>query len=403
MIARPQSLSALVILVHLCVLFCWTSVAASFVPSSLLPTKSSRSTSLAARRSRTKQSFNPRNIETFQPNNGHGIDDVSPPRRKQTQKQQQQQQPPKDQQRQQLLQKNQNQTIDYSNLPRTLDPAEALFTPDLISKMARRMLVWPMEQDKPQRASPPLPRWHPHGGIADVNPQFRTKPPPMDGQGYAGTIWRNARKRNKPSLWRHALRTYTDMAVPRDTIHHEGALLACAKLGLWQEALDIYKDVDANAKITDNMIMSLVKACVRTNTREPLDAARDVALAMQSKHQLPLTSRHLNPIAAAYQKLGLWEESRILLKEHLADRTSSSPTTVNVFNIVAKDKASYALLVQSAVSNNEWADAVNALAEMTDAGLYPKQRHLNSWHEVVDNRNNKGWKQKRDEYWLESV
>lgn len=163
----------------------------------------------------------------------------------------------------------------------------------------------------------------------------------------------------------------------------------------------IYEDVDA--KVTDNMIISLVKACVRTKTREPLDAARDIVLAMESKHRLPLTARHLNPLAAAYQKLGLWEESRILLKEHLADRTSSSPTTVNVFNIVAKDKASYALLVQSAVSNNEWADAVNALVEMTDAGLYPKQRHLNSWHEVVDNRNNKGWKQKRDEYWLESV
>ena len=54
--------------------------------------------------------------------------------------------------------------------------------------------------------------------------------------GFAKTIWRNVRKRNKPSLWRHALRTYDRMTqleddpnhfnIRRANTHHEGAMLA---------------------------------------------------------------------------------------------------------------------------------------------------------------------------------
>jgi hypothetical protein len=93
-------------------------------------------------------------------------------------------------------------------------------------------------------------RWYPHSGISDVNPSFRTQSPAMNNQGFCKSIWRNVRKRNKPSLWKLALRTYDRMAllegdpnfpqIQRSNIHHEGAMQACAKLGLWQRALEIY-------------------------------------------------------------------------------------------------------------------------------------------------------------------
>jgi hypothetical protein len=93
-------------------------------------------------------------------------------------------------------------------------------------------------------------RWYPHSGISDVNPSFRTQSPAMNNQGFRNSIWRNVRKRNKPSLWKLALRTYDRMAIvegdpnfpqiQRSNIHHEGAMQACAKLGLWQRALEIY-------------------------------------------------------------------------------------------------------------------------------------------------------------------
>jgi len=93
-------------------------------------------------------------------------------------------------------------------------------------------------------------RWYPHSGISDDNPSFRTQSPAMNNQGFAKVIWKNVRKRNKPSLWKHALRTYDRMAmlegdpnfsqIQRSNIHHEGAMQACAKLGRWQRALEIY-------------------------------------------------------------------------------------------------------------------------------------------------------------------
>eukprot|EP00521_Asterionellopsis_glacialis_P014019 CAMPEP_0195290056 /NCGR_PEP_ID=MMETSP0707-20130614/6068_1 /TAXON_ID=33640 /ORGANISM="Asterionellopsis glacialis, Strain CCMP134" /LENGTH=513 /DNA_ID=CAMNT_0040350127 /DNA_START=270 /DNA_END=1811 /DNA_ORIENTATION=- len=327
-----------------------------------------------------------------------------------------------------------------------------------------------------------LPRWHPHGGISDVNPSFRTASPVMNNQGYAGVIWRNVRKRNKPTLWRHALRMYEKMKVleedtnasalkiKRSNIHHEGALQACAKLGLWREALAIYKEVveqqqrdgggggasttttttaisplsssslstDAIAttspsrrrrgqpqvSVTDNMMLSCMYACVRgskdmdtTETtveerRLPLDAARALILQIESKHNLPLVARHLNPLAAAYQQLGLIKDASELLQQNLADRTSGSEPEVgqnplNVNDICAKNKASYALLVKGAVLQGDFSEAVDALTDMTEAGLYPNERNLNAWTEVSERkskqRNTRGRKKKRDEYWLEQV
>lgn len=398
---------------------------------------------LNARRSRSKQSFNPRNIESFQPSieSRDSKDD--------------EEEPPKSRSKQKKLvpiqknnrsiaitnnNNNNNTTIDTSLVTTISGGAQVMF------QMARRMLIWQQQEDMATssttntRLPPPLPRWHPYSGVSDdENLQFRHRPPRMDTSGYAASIWRNVRKRSKPSLWRHALRTYHEMnktsSSSTTTIHHEGALLACAKLGLWQEALSIYSTILAeattttllppqkqqsskkiiskertvsSATITDNMIFSVIKACVRAKTRAPLDAARDILSSIDTKHNIPLTARHVNPLAAAYLKLGLGKESKQVLNLLFAATATTvndepSTATVNVFDIGAKDKASYALLVQSAISNNEWDDAVKALEEMTNVQLYPSQRHLNAWHEVVDNRNNKGWKQKRDEYWLDSV
>lgn len=164
-----------------------------------------------------------------------------------------------------------------------------------IFEMARRMLVWnddvwTTNSSDEAKNDGILPRWHPHAGISDVNPSFRTKAPAMNNKGYAGQIWRNVRKRNKPSLWRHALRIYdrmeeqasssrttnnnstnsgatttsSSLKIERSTIHHEGALLACAKLGLWSKSLEIFEQVDT---VTDNMVLSIVKACVRASKK----------------------------------------------------------------------------------------------------------------------------------------
>ena len=53
---------------------------------------------------------------------------------------------------------------------------------------------------------------------------------------------------------------------------------------------------------------------------KPLDAARDVLLSMEEKHNLPLVSRHVNQLAAAYVRLGLRSELSALINDHLQDR-----------------------------------------------------------------------------------
>lgn len=395
----------------------------------------------------------------------------------------------------------------------------------LIFEMARKcMLDWSSDSATDGKLANPakpantrskvLPRWHPHSGISDVNPSFRTESPVMNNQGFAKTIWRNVRKPNKPSLWRHALRTYDRMAelenrdpdspasklrIQRSNIHHEGALLACAKLGLWQRALEIYYHVleiqqqqesqqeqlqqkynrqqsagqqtvalsagatSARAStrnrrrvyVTDNMILSLVRACVRasrdkrssstnligTNVdasrsngfgeedgpnalrrdqqqrdvmlrRIPLDSAMEILTTMPDTHNIPIVARHVNPVAAAYQSLGFLQDAQNVLQVHLSNRTAGEEPEdgvdiLNVYDFCSKDKGSYSLLVQCAVASGDWASAVEALQDMTEAGLYPTSRHCNSWTEISERQSQPravgGWKKKRDDYWLESV
>lgn len=385
-----------------------------------------------------------------------------------------------------------------------------------------------------------LPRWHPHNGISDINPHFRTQAPVMNNQGFAKSIWRNVRKRQKPSLWRHALRTYDRMleleypllapstsssnTSPKETttsppsnypssvkiqptnIHHEGAMVACAKLGLWERALQIYhhvyeQEVDykqyqvqlRNKKlnllspstknperirqkrrvfITDNMILSLIRACVRASKEEstwpssssmssqatpssisspssstttnsmkggngtvvngqkesmidpvhtnpvldprrlPLDAAFEIVKTMEERHKIPLASAFVNPIAAAYQALGYREDAKTVITTLLSNRTvgeepENGVDIVNVYDFSAKDKGSYSLLVQGAVATGNWAEAVEALGDMTEAGLYPNARHLNMWTEISERQSRSravgSWKKKRNDFWSESV
>jgi len=436
--------------------------------------------------------------------------------------------------------------------------------PSLIFAMARRMLVWDDEgyvgqndtyrpdgraaKQQQQQKSPPvvdagagaavtatpptkkvLPRWHPHPGISDVNPSFRKQAPVMNNAGYLGAIRRNARKRSKPSLWRYSLRVYDRMRqieaeqasgqskrklrIKRTRGHHEGALVACGKLGLWREALRIYgevvreereamsvlfegdvaEDADAATKaairgkvqekglgVSDGMIMALVRACVRgskaktttttmtaTTTegktgessessrnelahkrgREPLDAARDVLLSLEEEHGLHPEPQTVNPLAAAYQSLGLRSEAAELLRMALPDRPKIvqtgrrkkkkrkprpqsaanksmsdsgvlldtediAETEDNAPPVATKDRASYSLLVGGAVAEEDWQGAVEALRDMTESGLYPTGRSLNAWSEAsegsragrgVGRRKNGSWRRRRDEYWLESL
>ncbi|GAX26721.1 hypothetical protein FisN_2Hh332 [Fistulifera solaris] len=256
----------------------------------------------------------------------------------------------------------------------------------MIFEMARRSF-----SSDPSSDSTFLPRWHPVRGISPYNPNFRTQPPPMDPQGYAGTIWKNARKSAQPAMWRYALRSYDRMMMPSNTtssstgrvertnIHYEGALVACSKLGEWEKALEIYNEVQRKEKkwldrmsaesasqsrrsrrkyeptvfITDTMIMSLMRACVRAardkkhlsivSRREPLDVA--VQAVKQLPDRIPLVSRHLNPIAAVYQSLGLYQEAALLLSDNLTERSrgpepENGEDQFNVHDVGAKDKAS---------------------------------------------------------------
>lgn len=265
--------------------------------------------------------------------------------------------------------------------------------------------------------------------------------------GYAGTIWKNSRKRHKPAMWKYALRTFDQMPDHLITnAHFEGALVACAKLGEWTKALEIYEKVHAQEKklrrqsslnrprdalashVSESIVMSVLRACVRGSRkkdpdstelstgkderRKALDAAVELLAEIEERHEMIVGTRHVNPIAAAYDKLGLYGEAAYIVNTYLENRTKgpepeNGPDQFNVNDIKAKDKGSYSLLVQGSVSEEDWGAAVAALRDMTDAGLYPSKRHLNRWTEVSEghrrNRTTRGWKKKRDEYWIQRV
>lgn len=237
----------------------------------------------------------------------------------------------------------------------------------------------------------------------------------------------------------------SDLIVQPTNIHHEGALLATAKLGLWERALQIFRRVQEeeatlrkrhsnngssdsaassrqsfSVHVTEHMVSSVVRACVRAvrrdtkaapleERRRPLDEARSILKEVKERHRIVLDAHHVNPLAAAYQSIGLRKEAADVLESFLSDRTigeepENGNETLNVNNLGTKDKGSYALRVHSAVSAEDWGAAVENLTIMTEAGLYPVDRHLNSWMEVSErktkHRTTRSWKKKRDQSWV---
>ena len=189
-----------------------------------------------------------------------------------------------------------------------------------------------------------------------------------------------------------------------------------------------------NVHVTDSMITSLIQACVvasRQRSRNkgihlspaqeeqeaalrriPLDTALQVLTTIQASHNIPLVTRHVNPLAAAYQSLGYLSQATEILVTMLSNRTAGEEPEdgvdiLNVYDLCARDKGSYSLLVQGAVVAGDWGAAVEALSDMTEAGLYPKQRHCNLWSEISERKTRPratgSWKKKRDDYWAESV
>lgn len=192
----------------------------------------------------------------------------------------------------------------------------------------------------------------------------------------------------------------------------------------------------------------------------------------QEKHDIPLVARHVNPIASAYLRLGLRSDAVDLLKR-LKDRVSPQPSSpslenspkeerdkasdnglegiqlvdwssdsdidadeyldidddefkagyeepqLNIHQVQSKDRGSYALLVQGAVMEEDWVGAVRELQQMTEAGLHPNSRNLNSWAQSMERScrpagNNpdvgidderysrRSWTKKRDRIWLDN-
>lgn len=89
----------------------------------------------------------------------------------------------------------------------------------------------------------------------------------------------------------------------------------------------------------------------------------------------------VNPLVARYQRLGYYDETPELL-DTLSERVGKSDE-LNINNFSAKDSASYGLIVREAVVTENWSDAIQALKNMTDHGVYPVERQMNSWNEAA--------------------
>jgi hypothetical protein len=364
--------------------------ACSFPITTRITKRAATTIVLSARRSRAKQSFNPRTMESFRskrpdPNPGSplplSVTSVTKATSKQTTK------------ATTKVTTKVTSTLTNNTIPTSTTLGGGA---DLIFAMARRMILFQSSDTlsssslSSTMAPPPLPRWHPHGGISNDNPQFRTKTPTMDHNGYASMIWRNVRKRNAPSLWRHALRTYTHMTVPQRAIHHHGAILACAKLGLWQTALELYETAEqqfpndqknsllpkqprkstssslsssSSSSSSSNptiLLATAIQACVSAKTPESLHAGKELLLQYTSRYTIPTYC--WNSLQAAHLSLGL-----------------------DVFDTrIPMDAPSHALVVQVAIAQQDWTQAVQALETMTESGYYPTTRQWHAWNDHME-------------------
>ncbi len=229
--------------------------------------------------------------------------------------------------------------------------------------------------------------------------------------------------------------------IRRTSAHHEAALVATSKLGMWEEAMRIYRVVEGSSSssvaagessggkgsnVTDNMILSVVGACVRASNakyaaanapslvsdaplgdadrrdvpddnrggdsayysatirmpspnsrptiraltveerRRPLDEARLVVLSMEDRHDIPIVARHVNPLASAYNRLGLRAEASALINGLLKDRAPPSPTPLT--RPTVRSERWRETREPSASESNPGFEAVQ-LAEWTDDDL----------------------------------
>lgn len=303
----------------------------------------------------------------------------------------------------------------------------------MIFEMARRSLIIEEKNKKLNVTKDQPERWYPSSGI------------PISNDGFEKIIWKNARKRS-PSLWSYSLRMYERMGkleseghyqIQRSNIHHEGALVACSKLADWHKALEIYHDVreienccntknkpnakrtEENVFVTDDMIHSVVRAAVRAShlrsrsknnestsvasRRIPLDTVLEILSTLPDDQNV--YPYFLNPLSAAYQKLGCTDLSKKVLEQRLPERRNGEEDAINVHDLCAKDKGSYSLLVQTSVIDGDWGLAVSSLSQMVDAGIYPNPRHTNTWYESQRSRPRAtgSWKKKRNDYWTETI
>lgn len=213
-------------------------------------------------------------------------------------------------------------------------------------------------------------------------------------------------------------------------------MVAAAKLGKWQRALEIFHYVGSNSSksvfVTDDMVSSLVRGTVRASRlrlrrknshevpltpeqeeqeaalrRIPLDTTLEILSSLPEDHNIPCYPYFFNPLAAAYQSLGYTQHSKEILDTMLSNRTAGEDEPLNVHDLCAKDKGSYSLLVQASVVTGDWGSAVESLNEMVTAGMYPDPRHCNIWSEISERHTRPravgSWKKKRDDYWTESI
>lgn len=103
----------------------------------------------------------------------------------------------------------------------------------------------------------------------------------------------------------------------------------------------------------------------------------------------------MNPLAAAYQAIGDYNESDTLIRTFLPDKSEDEKQQLDQTYCASKDYVSYSLLVKSRVANGEWSNAVDALKSMTEAGIYPVNRDLNSWKEINSSTRSSSWKRRR--------
>uniref|UniRef100_A0A7S1BKC2 Pentacotripeptide-repeat region of PRORP domain-containing protein n=1 Tax=Corethron hystrix TaxID=216773 RepID=A0A7S1BKC2_9STRA len=228
----------------------------------------------------------------------------------------------------------------------------------------------------------------------------------MSADARAGAMRRNSRKR-RTGMVRQALRLYHGGdPEERDVRHHEAALAAAARLGPWKEGAAVLGEVERAAadgraeaarkekkergehrvEMTEGMILSFVRACIRGGEgdplarREPLDVAAEVIANLETLYGLSLNAAMVNPLAAAYQKLGLYSEAASLLSL-LSDRTGPRLDEAGI-----KDGASYALVVGGHVAQRDWIAALERLREMREAGACVRRRDLDRWGVMIESQ-----------------